>query len=394
MRPPIRHALAVLATLAALVVAWQLRAVLLTFVLSLTVAAAFRPIISGLSRRGAPRPLAMAVAYGAALLVGGGLIGLAAGPIVGEAQDVIQGATDLYDRLHAEWPEGTTAQRTIVQLLPPSHVLYDALEAQASTIATAILGVATGVIDVVAQVGIILILSIYWSLDQGHFERLWLALLPVRARARARQLWRQMEFRVGAAIRSQVVLSALAGMLLALGYSVFGLGRPIALAMAGALLRLIPWLGPVLAVAAPFLANVADMPRALAGAAYTAGVLLALDRLLRAWLQGGRRTSGLLGLLVLIVMGRTAGLLGLILAPAVAAGIAVLLDYLRRPVPAAAAESIERVEALRRRLRAVREGLVNAPDGPNPQVLSLLDRLDGLIQRASDCCMPQIEGLP
>jgi len=97
--------------------------------------------------------------------------------------------------------------------------------------------------------------------------------------------------------------------------------------------------------------------------------------------------------LVLIVMGRAAGLLGLILAPAVAAGVAVLLDYLRRPAPAAEAESIERVEALRRRLRALREESSNVPGGPDPQVVSLLDRLDGLIQRAADCCMAQIEGL-
>jgi len=390
MRPPVRHALVVLATLAALVLAWQLRAVLLTFVLSLAVAATFRPTITGLMRRGVPLPVALALAYGAALLLLAALVGLAAGPIVREAQEVLQGATDLYDRLHAEWPQGTTAQRTIVQLLPPSHVLYDALEAKASVIAATLLGVATGVIDVLVDVGIVLILSMYWSLDQGHFERLWLALLPIRARQRARQLWRELESRVGAVIRVQAVLSALAGVLLAVGYIALGLGRPAALAMAGALLRLIPWLGPVLAVGAPFLANVVDMPRALAGAVYTAGVLYALDRLVRSWLLGGRRTGGLLGLLTLIVMGQAAGIVGLVIAPAVAAGVAAVLDHLRQPAPAVDQQGPARVAELRRRLEAVREELAAAPEGASPQVVSLVDRLDGLIQKASECCAPQL----
>jgi len=393
MRPPVRHALVVLATLAALVLAWQLRAVLLTFVLSLAVAATFRPTIAGLMRRRAPLPVALALAYGAALLLIVALVGLAAGPIVREAQEVLRGATDLYDRLHAEWPLGTTAQQTLVQLLPPSHVLYDALEAQASMIATTLLGFATGVVNVVVEVGIVLILSIYWSLDQGHFERLWLALLPIRVRQRARHLWRGLEGRVGAVIRVQVVLSALAGVLLAVGYVALGLGRPAALATAGALLRLIPWLGPVLAVAAPFLANVGDLPRAVAGAAYTAGVLYALDRLVRSWLLGGRRTGGLLGLLTVIVMGQAAGIVGLVIAPAVAAGIGVLLDYLRQPAPAADEQGLARVTELRRRLEAVREGLAAAPEGASPQVVSLIDRLDGLIQKASECCAPQLGDL-
>ncbi len=393
MRPPVRHALVVLATLAALALAWQLRAVLLTFVLSLAVAATFRPTIAGLMRRGVPLPVALALAYGAALLLLAALVGLAAGPIVREAQEVLQGATDLYDQLHAEWPQGTSAQRTLVQLLPPSRVLYDALEAQASMIATTLLGLATGVIDVIVEVGIVLILSIYWSLDQGHFERLWLALLPIRVRQRARRLWRELESRVGAVIRVQTVLSALAGVLLAAGYVALGLGRPVALAMAGALLRLVPWLGPVLAVAAPLLANVVDMPRALASAVYTAGVLYALDRLVRSWLLGRRRTGGLLGLLTLIVIGQAAGVVGLVIAPAVAAGIGALLDYLRRPAPAVDEQGLARVEALRRRLQAVREGLAAAPEGASPQVVSLVDRLDGLIQKASECCAPQLSDL-
>ncbi|HHX43135.1 MAG TPA: AI-2E family transporter [Chloroflexi bacterium] len=388
MRAPVRHVLVVLATLAAIALAWQLRAVLLTFVLSLAVAATFRPTIAGLMRRGLPLPVALVLAYGAALLVGGALLGLAAGPIVGEAQGVFRGATDLYDRLHAEWPEGTTLQRTLVQLLPPSVVLYDALEAQASSIAATLLGVATGVIDVLIEIGIVLILSIYWSLDQGHFERLWLALLPIRTRIRARHLWRRLEGRVGAVIRMQVVLSALAGVLLAVGYVVLGLERPVALAFAGALFRLIPWLGPVLAVGAPFFSNPGDMPRAIVGALYTTGVLLALDRYVRSWLLGGERSSGLLGLLTLIVMGRAAGIVGLIIAPAVAAAIGAILDHLQQPTPAVGPEGLAHVEALRARLDAVRASLAAAPQGPSPQLASLVERLDGLLDQANECCTP------
>ena len=68
----------------------------------------------------------------------------------------------------------------------------------------AILGFTQGMGGVVSGAIVILFLSLYWSINQVLFERLWLSLLPSGQRKQPRDIWRTIESDVGAYVRSQV----------------------------------------------------------------------------------------------------------------------------------------------------------------------------------------------
>ena len=140
-------------------------------------------------------------------------------------------------------------QQTLVARLPPPSMLFEAVTGdQGQLVLPAILGFTQGIGSVVSGVLVILFLSLYWSINQIHFERLWLSLLPSGQRKQARDIWRTIEPDIGAYIRGQVIQSLLAGLLLGLGYWLLGSPYPALLALAGALACLIPVVGPALAV--------------------------------------------------------------------------------------------------------------------------------------------------
>ena len=141
-----------------------------------------------------------------------------------------------------------------------------------------VLGLTMGSFDLLGQLLIVLVLSMYWSADQEHFKRLWLSLLPFQARARAREVWQNIETGFGAYLRSQVIQTVLAILLLGFGYQVLGLRYPVALALIGAICWLIPWAGVLLAVIPAVLAGISISPvLGLLAAALTIGVLAFLE---------------------------------------------------------------------------------------------------------------------
>jgi predicted PurR-regulated permease PerM len=147
------------------------------------------------------------------------------------------------------WLQGSSIQLSLTSRLPPPSKLFAAITGdQGQLVLPAILGFSRGIAGLVSGLFVVLFLSLYWSLNQGHFERLWLSLLPPGQRNRTRNIWKTIEADLGAYIRSQVVQSLLAGLLLGLGYWALGSPYPVLLALTGALACLIPMVGVGLAV--------------------------------------------------------------------------------------------------------------------------------------------------
>jgi predicted PurR-regulated permease PerM len=142
------------------------------------------------------------------------------------------------------WLDGSAFQQVLVRRLPPPGKLFEAAtSSQGQLVLPALLGFSQSIGKLVSGTAIILFLSIYWSINQIHFERLWLSLLPSGQRKQARGIWRTIEPDLGAYIRGEVLQSLLAGLLLGLGYWLLGSPYPALLALAGALVCLIPVVG-------------------------------------------------------------------------------------------------------------------------------------------------------
>jgi predicted PurR-regulated permease PerM len=233
----------------------------------------------------------------------------------------------------------------------------------------------------VSGVLVILFLSLYWIVNQIHFERLWLSLLPSGQRKQARDIWRTIEPDLGAYIRSQLFHSLLAGLLLGLGYWALGSPYPTLLALAGALACLIPVVGVDLAVIPVLLIGLlTGVQLSLFTVLYTLIVLIALGVWVKPRLFNRRWDNPILTLVILIALANAFGLLGLVLAPPLSAVCQILWNLLvsHRLASGAAAQ----VSDLKERQERVRVN-ISAMDGrPLPLVTSSMERLTRLIEKA------------
>jgi predicted PurR-regulated permease PerM len=329
MRQLAWYTVVILLILSAMILLWQFRQAMVMFVLSVATAAAFRPLINFLAARRLSRNLALFLAYLLVILAILALLFAIVGHFLNDVQQAADDFANAYTRIKTEWPDrGTRFQQSLVEQLPAPERLFDALAGERGLqAAQAFLGVASGLLQVVSALGIILILSMYWSADRVRFERLWLSLLPVEQRARARDVWRAIEQGVGAYIAGEAVQSVLAALLLWLGYWSMGLPYPALLAVAGALAWLIPWLGAVLAVIPPLIVGLAISPDLAALAAiYTLMVLFVMEVVVEPRFFPRPQYSSLLLVLVVISLAITFGLVGVLLAPPLAAAIQIFAN--------------------------------------------------------------------
>jgi predicted PurR-regulated permease PerM len=245
----------------------------------------------------------------------------------------------------------------------------------------AILGFTQGIGGVVSGLLIILFLSIYWSINQIHFERLWLSLLPSELRKHARGIWRTIEPDLGAYIRSEVVQSLLAVLLLGIGYWLLGSPYPTLLALIGALAWLIPVVGAALAMILPLLMGLlTSVQLSLFTVLYTLVILVALQVWVEPRLIRRKWDNPILTLVILLAMADAFGLVGLIIAPPLSAVCQILWKLLFSNRLASGASG--QVSDLKERQASLRAAIEEMDELPPPLVLSSMERLTDLLEKA------------
>ncbi len=403
----------VFATLTGLAVLWEFRGAALIFCLSLALAAAARPAIEFFVARRYPLAVGVAATYLPLLGIIGVLVFLSASRIGDEFNRMVQDADGAYKQINEKWREGNMFERAVAQVIPaiaPNNKRAPADKTQ-QTIAVApiarlqekaavpslantqltshnvwdmgfletLFGLTLSVAGVMFDTLLIIVLSVYWSLDRVHFERLWLSLFSTAARSPARHIWRSIEREVGAYLRSEFLQSLLAGLLLTAGYWAIGCHYPILLALLGAAAWLIPWIGVLLAVLG---VTISSLPALIADSGlhsylvlgcaifYTCVVMLLLEILVEPRLFNRQRYSTVLTAFVAICLAMVWGVFGLLVGPPLALVLQVFGSYL-----------------FRRRLGLAEESV--------PSPAELADRLSALVERHSAASVtPATRGSP
>jgi len=378
----IRIGAAVMTTLLALLVFWQFRIVVVYVLISLALAAALRPLVSRLAGRGFLAQAGWILVYLVALSSFGFLLFLTTQAAINEIQQLAHTVSAQDAWKLPVWLEGSSFQQALVALLPPPSTLFAAITGdQGQLVLPALLGFSENIVSLVSGILVILFLSIYWSINQIHFERLWLSLLHSGQRKQARGIWRTVEPDLGAYIRSQVIHGLLAGLVLGLGYWAMGSPYTALLALAGALACLVPVAGPVLAMLAVLLVGLlTGVQLSLFTALYTFIVLIALGLWVKPRLFKRRWDNPILTLVILIALAGAFGLVGIIIAPPISVVCQILWNRLvsRRAVLGAAVQISDLKERQERVWATVR-----AMDEPAlPLVTSSMERLSELIGKA------------
>ncbi len=380
----VRYTVVVLTTLMILILIWQFISAIVLFLLSLAVAAALRPLINSLTGRYVPKRIALGTIYfllTAAILSSFWLIGT---PLLDELQLATDDSIAAYERAKVEWPEsGTAFQQALAEQLPPSADLYRVLISEQGIPALAsVFGIAQNFFSTLGQIAIILILSLYWSADQFRFERLGLTLLPEEHHPRALHIWRSVETGVGEYLRSELIQSVLTGLFLWLGFSMLGIRYPVLLALWGAIVRLIPWFGAVIAALPVLLIGLAmSSTMGILAALYTIGILLILNLVIEPRFFPRYKYSASLIVLFVIALGETIGFIGIILAPPLAVAVQILFQHLYPLPELTASEVSEQVTDIRRRLLELRRRIQNSRKRGS---IRLMERLQRLVRRTTD----------
>lgn len=272
-------------------------------------------------------------------------------------------------------------QALVAQLPPPSKLFEAVIGEQGQLVPETILNLSQSIGSVARGVFIILLLSIYWTINQTYFERLWLSLLPSGQRIQARKIWETVEPEVGAYLRGEVILSLLAGLLLGLGYWLLGSPYPALLALAGALACLIPMVGVVLTMIMGLLVGLlTSVQLGLFMALYALVVLLALGVWVKPRLINRRWDNPILTLLLMLAMADAFGLIGIIVTPLISVVCQILWQRLvsRRTVAEAAAQ----VSDLKERQERVWKAINAMDEPPLALVTNSMERLTQLIEKA------------
>jgi predicted PurR-regulated permease PerM len=373
---------AVMTTLLALVLLWQFRSVVVYVLISLAFAATVRPLFKGWSRRPFVMRLALTLLYLVSLGIFGFLIFQVGRIVIGDIQELgqmlsVQGTWRL-----PPWLDGSSFQQTLVAWLPTPDKLFEAVTGeQGQLVLPALLGFTEGVSGFVSGIFIVLFLSLYWSINQVHFERLWLSLLPSELRGSARGIWRTIEPDLGAYIRSEVVQSILAGLLLGIGYWLLGSPYPALLALIGALAWLIPVVGAALAVIPPLMIGLlTGVQLSLFTVLYTLIVLIALQVWVEPRLFKRNWDNPIMTLVILLVMADAFGLFGLIIAPPLSAVCQILWKLLFSDRLASGVTV--QIANLKDRQANLWAAIKEMDELPPPLVISSMERLTNLLEKA------------
>ena len=379
---------AVMTTLLALVVLWQFRIVVVYLLISLALAAAMRPLVTRLAGRSFVVRLAWVLLYLVILGSFGFIIFLASETAINEIQQFAQSVSAQDEWLLPVWLEGSSFQQTLVTWLPEPSMIFEAFTGdQGQLVLPAILDFTQGIGGVVSGLFIILFLSIYWSINQIHFELLWLSLLPSDKRKQARGIWRTIEPDLGTYLRGEVFHSFLAGLLLGVGYWLLGSPYPALLALIGALACLIPVVGTALALISVLLVGLlTSVQLSIFTALFTLIILIALVVWVKPRLLNHKWDNPILTLVLLIALADAFGLVGIIIAPPFSVVCQIIWSRLvsHRAIIGASAQ----ISDLKERQTRLWEAIKEMDEQALPLVTSSMERLTQLIEKAEPILRP------
>jgi len=369
------------ATLLALLLVWVFQPTLALFAGSLAISAALRPLVQHLETRNIKRGWAILLWYLlvlAALVVGFLIYSVG---VADELQAAAEQLPQAYTSMVDTWAHGTALQQNIARGLPDFNTLVEnfAHGDGLVVIGGTLLGVVGSAVNMLIFSFAALSLAYYWLIEAAHFERLWLSLLPVGARVRAREIWRNAEAAVGAYIRATVLAVAVSALLLLALYR--GTGIPLAyiLALIGGFSQIVPRLGPAVVLLPAVLAALLISPaHALVVLLAGGAIQLATHTFaVRSIQQDALKVNPLLQVLLLLALAYLGGLWAMIFAPPLAALIQVLYASLLASSTATQQRAGE-LELLAERLARLQA----SPDAERVEISSTLRRSDDLLSKA------------
>lgn len=309
---------------------WQVNEVVIYFLLSLILGAIIRPFADYL--KGKSRLQVILSVAGLLLIIAGFgyLLYLSIIRLSKEVNLLVNTISNLKRWFLPVWLERLGFARTLLELLPPPGELFEIVTNDGGKILLPVLqNISTNLVTILSGLAVIIFLSVYWTGSQDRFERLWLSLLSVERRQKARMIWRQIDSSLGDYGRFLLVKFLLTWILISFSVYYLGSPYPVLLGLGVALANLLPIIGVVLALfftlAIGLLSSILFYPWLLG---FVLLVLTMLSIFVWPKLYQNKWDAPILRLLLLLIISETMGLRWLILAPPLAVTIQIIWNSL------------------------------------------------------------------
>jgi predicted PurR-regulated permease PerM len=225
-----------IAVLAAALALWEGKVVVLLLFLAYTLGAAVRPGVDSLARRGVPRALGL-VAHFAVLLA---LVALLLWLVVPVVLDQTQQAL-------ADVPRREAADRGLVYSIREQAL--NSLEANLAEISQPDKAVSTliGTLAALAAAAFTLASAAYWVVERDRLVNVVLAIVPHEKRTTLRDTWLLIDLKLGAVIRTKLLLVAITSTVLSFAFWVIGLPYFLLVGVFAGIVEILPVIGPLVA---------------------------------------------------------------------------------------------------------------------------------------------------
>jgi predicted PurR-regulated permease PerM len=193
-------------------------------------------------------------------------------------------------------------------------------------------GAATSALGVVFTIVSLLIVAFYWMTEKATIKRVMLGLFPMKHRARAHEIWDEIEYRIGGWTRGQLVLMLAIGTISGVAYYLMDLRFWLALAIWAGVTEAIPFIGPFIGGGTAVLFALADSPEKALAVAIFAFLLQQVEGavLVPRVMKNAVGMSPLTVVIAVLIGNALAGPLGSLLAIPIGAAFQVLVSNLLR----------------------------------------------------------------
>jgi predicted PurR-regulated permease PerM len=211
-------------------------------VIALFLSISIEPVVRGLTRRGMPRPAAVAIVFVTLVVLSAAFIWSLVPPIIDQGGRLIHDLPVYLDRLS----EDSKAVREVTDRYHLTERLTAAAAGLPGTLAGGAVGYFQRFIGTVASTFTVLVLTMYFTADMPRLRGRLVARFPPPRRRRATEIVDVMVDKVGGYMIGNIIISVVAGTASFVCLELLGVPYALPLAVTVALADLIPMIGATL----------------------------------------------------------------------------------------------------------------------------------------------------
>jgi predicted PurR-regulated permease PerM len=309
--------------------------VLFILFIAIVLGTIIRPIVNWLYQRGLPRIAGVILVYLLLLVLLAGFLWLLFPLIFEQSSTLAKDVPGYYQNLRTGMVDGgNQLLMRVGQLLPatlPSINPQIAPQTGEEMVASAgqVLDYLTGTARASFTAIIILVMTLYWTLDGPRIIKALLLLLPQDRRESIGELISAMESKIGLYLAGQGVLCLVIGTMALVAYLLIGLPNALVLALIAGVLEAVPMIGPLLGAVPAALVALSIAPAKLIWVIVATVVIQQLENtlLVPRIMKKAVGVNPFVTLLALFAFSTLFGVAGALMAIPIAAMIQLALNH-------------------------------------------------------------------